>query len=1213
MKNKKKVIALFIAMFMVFSLVPSYAVQANPQLPDGITISEDADAEPASEKGTLEETTIEDIQINDSTISNKENTVLEDNSVDKEKLAENSKKVEKAVTDSAIKAVSKNSGMVKVPPWTSLATVLYSDGTLIINEDPIDRSINQTKHGSVNKEYLPWGNPELFMGVDDYVFDNFYNIPWVDEITQIQYVEFGSSVNPTSTRMWFRECINLKSIDFTNLDTSEVTDMSEMFYACTSLENINMTTFSTSNVKYMSDMFHACYSLTELDLSSFNTSKVTDMSNMFVDCHELSYLNAETFSFSNDPDVSDMFWNCYKLSTTLYINFPNNGTCLYPENTPFNETGTESEGDIYLIPLNITSATWCNKFWSSIYVEDYYSTVLYNDGTLIINAQYLDSSHGDVVKEYKAWGSEDTVTTDDYVFTNQSQVPWYGDRLSISRVEFDSSVKPTSTAYWFYGLSNLKEISFTHLNTSSLTNMQQMFRNCEKLAKLDLSNFNTSQVTKMSHVFYNCSSISSLDLKSFDTAKVEDMSYMFCGCSALKTITVDDSFNTSNVKNMSYMFRNANNVEGGTKDNPLTLDLSNTTNVSYMFDGCENAKYFNLEVGTKTPTSKNYVFNNAATNVGENEGITLKPSDTQAVTWCLEQIDAYGPEGYRTKGNIFMEYPYQTVLYTDGTFIINEHRNDRDTNIKEHGAVVNTYLAWGEENTDYTDYTDDYVFYNNNLPIWNNEAVLVKKIEFGSSVTPKQMACWFMNMANLTEIDFANLDTSQTTNMNSMFAGCTSLQNVDLSSLETAKVTDMNSMFSGCTNLSSLDLSNFDTNNVNDMAYMFRGCSNLTSLDLSNFDFGNVTDIERMFYNCNNLSMTWILNNIPSNYVSILTNAATEENAEIILIPTSAETEDWAKELIGLYGSAGTESQGNIHLPYIDVTINESINFSADAKGNISDTITIKNNGLCKISSKMSMNLSNGWEIVPNTSYITGKDQKKATLALNGTSLASANASNLEIESGASSQLTLNGKVGIFTKAIDEEFGKLVLEIENKYYSTNVYLSDEKSMDDTLVFSVQPELEDPLNTLIKIWRSPDGIDDWEVWNSGVIGDGDNLLWRYNSPYFNLGFVGSVFGSDYWKVSVVVNDKEHDSNVITFGPQLIISYDQQNNILEATMKKITATSYNWEISFDNGKTWQDYPNGNSSSLTPEKNGIYRCTAIANGKSYQSGTITFTDKF
>jgi len=41
-------------------------------------------------------------------------------------------------------------------------------------------------------------------------------------------------------------------------------------------------------------------------------------------------------------------------------------------------------------------------------------------------------------------------------------------------------------------------------------------------------------------------------------------------------------------------------------------------------------------------------------------------------------------------------------------------------------------------------------------------------------------------------------------------------------------VTDMEGMIQGCSSLESLDVSNWDTSNVTNMSSMFAGCSSLT-------------------------------------------------------------------------------------------------------------------------------------------------------------------------------------------------------------------------------------------------------------------------------------------------------------------------------------------------------------------------------------------------
>ena len=109
----------------------------------------------------------------------------------------------------------------------------------------------------------------------------------------------------------------------------------------------------------------------------------------------------------------------------------------------------------------------------------------------------------------------------------------------------------------------------------------------------------------------------------------------------------------------------------------------------------------------------------------------------------------------------------------------------------------------------------------------------------------------FKNKNNLQSINFnSGFNSSNVTNMNSMFEGCSRLSNLDISSFNTSIVTNMSSMFDGCSRLSNLDISSFNTSNVTNMSKMFKECLYLSNLDLSNFNTQNVTDMSSMFEQC---------------------------------------------------------------------------------------------------------------------------------------------------------------------------------------------------------------------------------------------------------------------------------------------------------------------------------------------------------------------------
>lgn len=105
--------------------------------------------------------------------------------------------------------------------------------------------------------------------------------------------------------------------------------------------------------------------------------------------------------------------------------------------------------------------------------------------------------------------------------------------------------------------------------------------------------------------------------------------------------------------------------------------------------------------------------------------------------------------------------------------------------------------------------------------------------------------CLLWKSSNVIEVLGAN--TSNITNMESMFDGCTALQSVAL--FDTSNVTYMRNMFYECSNLTTVPL--FDTSKVTDMYSMFFSCGHLPTVPL--FDTSKVTDIGWMFANCTNV------------------------------------------------------------------------------------------------------------------------------------------------------------------------------------------------------------------------------------------------------------------------------------------------------------------------------------------------------------------------
>ena len=140
-----------------------------------------------------------------------------------------------------------------------------------------------------------------------------------DELKTLDLSEFDTSQVISMIEAFF-QCNKLEEINLTNVDTSNVTDMSMMFCICSNLTSLDVSNFNTSNVTDINSMFSECKGLTSLDVSNFDTSNVTNMDYMFDLCSNLTSIDLSGSETTKLTSINDMFRECYKLKD-LYINF----------------------------------------------------------------------------------------------------------------------------------------------------------------------------------------------------------------------------------------------------------------------------------------------------------------------------------------------------------------------------------------------------------------------------------------------------------------------------------------------------------------------------------------------------------------------------------------------------------------------------------------------------------------------------------------------------------------------------------------------------------------------------------------------------------------------------------------------------------------------------------------------------------------------------
>ena len=118
----------------------------------------------------------------------------------------------------------------------------------------------------------------------------------------------------------FENCNSLCSLDTSEWDVSNVTDMNKMFCSCHALKSLaGLNNWNTSNVKDMSSMFFECCNLKYLpDISNWNIKNVINMSNMFKGCSNLKFFpDISKWETSQATNMSFLFSGCKSL-----INLP---------------------------------------------------------------------------------------------------------------------------------------------------------------------------------------------------------------------------------------------------------------------------------------------------------------------------------------------------------------------------------------------------------------------------------------------------------------------------------------------------------------------------------------------------------------------------------------------------------------------------------------------------------------------------------------------------------------------------------------------------------------------------------------------------------------------------------------------------------------------------------------------------------------------------
>ena len=153
--------------------------------------------------------------------------------------------------------------------------------------------------------------------------------------------------------------------------------------------------------------------------------------------------------------------------------------------------------------------------------------------------------------------------------------------------------KVTFMASMFQECTSLTDLDLSKLDTSKVVTMDIMFHNCYSLRNLDISNFNTSNLISAWSMFGNCKSLKNLDVSSFNTSNLQNLHSMFSGCSGLTELDLSN-FNLPNAKYMNEMFSECRNLKKLDLSNFNISNRNGTITVDLMFSNCNKLQFINL-------------------------------------------------------------------------------------------------------------------------------------------------------------------------------------------------------------------------------------------------------------------------------------------------------------------------------------------------------------------------------------------------------------------------------------------------------------------------------------------------------------------------------------------------------------------------------------------------------------------------------------------
>ena len=690
-------------------------------------------------------------------------------------------------------------------------------------------------------------------------------------LTSVDISQLDTSLSTNLSAM-FRGCSSLKSIDLSKMNTSKATQISAMFADCSSLETLDLSNFDTSNVTAMSSlfsyaknlkhiqfgekfttekvtrspyMFQGCYALEELDLSSFAMPVNNEMKGMFKFCRNLKKLTfGEKFSAAKATDVSQMFWSCdglnaldlsaFDLRSVQYADLMLGMDNLLEFQTPVNVKSN----------IAMPQGVWQTPEGQSV-------------------SGYLPKNQSKSIKLTQQMHLEVTKDVTEYI---------YGSTLDLSdlKVEYRNSTGSIREQVKDY-TTNAKSIDMKVAGTKDLIVTYKGLSATVKITvkkQTVLDRFVLDDDAKTVYMPGEKPCLDGIWLHGYlgNDRKISTVDY--------RTNLDEIDTSTPGVKKLKVWYADAcGEIDLFVMEPFQNDDIAHKRydTLAYRID-----KNGNLTMMGSHPRLKNHDWSGLqnALDCVKTAKIVIRGADdfSELLSGCrnLESVDFSGTETKYVKNFIQMFYNCSSLKSVDLSGFDTENATNMSSMFSECKSLKNVDLS-GFQTKNVKDMSGMFgnctALESVNLSSFDTGSVIrmrdmfsgcnsLSSLPIGSFKTGSvtNMSGMFAGCSNIKEINLSHFDTRNVENMSRMFVGCKGLTSLDLRPLNTQKVTDMSEMFDSCSNLTSLNLSNFDTRNVKNMSEMFNYCTSLKSLDVSRFNTQAVTNMGCMFSDCSSLT-----------------------------------------------------------------------------------------------------------------------------------------------------------------------------------------------------------------------------------------------------------------------------------------------------------------------------------------------------------------------